>query len=165
MADHLHENLYEKIGNELLPLPILEYAFLKTEEIPFSQQVREICRMECPRYNASWSCPPAVGTVGECRRQCFKYPECFIFTTAGWPEDAADFAASLRTRREHERITDRMAEIFGKYCSDLLVLSSDSCEICGECAWPDAPCRHPGRMRPCVESYGIPVPALAETEE
>ena len=42
------------------------------------------------------------------------------------------------------------------------VLSTESCAICEKCAYPDAPCRHPDRMFPCVESYGIVATALAE---
>ena len=43
-----------------------------------------------------------------------------------------------------------------------LVFTSLSCAICPKCAYPDAPCRHPDRMFPCVESYGIVATALAE---
>ena len=41
-------------------------------------------------------------------------------------------------------------------------LSTEACAICPTCAYPDAPCRHPERMFPCVESHGIVVTALAE---
>ena len=34
--------------------------------------------------------------------------------------------------------------------------------ICKTCSYPDAPCRHPDRMFPCIESYGILVTDLAE---
>ena len=34
--------------------------------------------------------------------------------------------------------------------------------ICKKCAYPDAPCRHPEKMFPCIESYGILVTDLAE---
>ena len=44
----------------------------------------------------------------------------------------------------------------------VLTLSTESCAICPNCAYPDAPCRHPDRMFPCVESYGIVATALAE---
>ena len=44
----------------------------------------------------------------------------------------------------------------------MLTLSTESCAIGKKCAYPDAPCRHPDRMFPCVESYGILVTDLAE---
>ena len=38
----------------------------------------------------------------------------------------------------------------------------EACAHCESCAYPDAPCRHPDRMFPCVESHGILVTDLAE---
>lgn len=45
---------------------------------------------------------------------------------------------------------------------DTLTLSTEACAVCAHCSWPDAPCRHPDRMFPCVESHGIVVTDLAE---
>ena len=41
----------EEIEQQLLDLPIVQYAWLSEEDIPFSDHVREICRKECPRYS------------------------------------------------------------------------------------------------------------------
>ena len=62
--------LQEEIEQQFLELPIVQYAWLPAKELTFSEKVREICREECPRYGTSWSCPPAVGTVTECRERC-----------------------------------------------------------------------------------------------
>ena len=43
-----------------------------------------------------------------------------------------------------------------------LQLSTESCAICEDCAYPAAPCRHPDKMFPCVESQGILVTELCE---
>ena len=48
------------------------------------------------------------------------------------------------------------------FCGEMQVLSTESCAICEKCAYPDAPCRHPDRMFPCIESYGILVTEPAE---
>ena len=106
-----------KIEVKLSAYPVCEYAFVSPKELPFREEVRYICRTECPRYGTSWSCPPAVGTVEECRQD---------------------------------------------FCGEMQVLSTESCAICEKCAYPDAPCRHPDRMFPCIESYGILVTELAE---
>ena len=45
-----------------------------------------------------------------------------------------------------------------------MALSTEACAICEHCAYPDAPCRHPELMFPCVESHGIIVTALAGKE-
>ena len=59
----MNEKLKKKIEEEITQFPICEYAFIRPEEIPFSERVRYICETECPRYGTSWACPPAVGTL------------------------------------------------------------------------------------------------------
>ena len=59
-------------------------------------------------------------------------------------------------------MTKKVQEVLRPYFGETLALSAQSCEICEKCAYPDAPCRHPDRMFPCIESYGILVTELAE---
>ena len=65
----------------LAELPVAQYIFFPTKELEFSERVRTVCRQECPRYGTSWACPPAVGTVEECRARCLSYPEGLLFST------------------------------------------------------------------------------------
>ena len=58
-----------QIEERLLELPLAQYAWIRTEELTFLERVRYICETECPRYGTSWACPPAVGTVEECREK------------------------------------------------------------------------------------------------
>ncbi len=156
------ENLRNMVEEKLQELPVVQYAWLEEREIPFSGRVREICQSECPRYGTSWSCPPGVGTVEECRDRCAGFPGAFVFTTIAEVMDAADMEETLATRGAHEEVTKEIREIFRKAGCRTLALSADSCAICDKCAYPDAPCRHPERMLPCLESYGIIVPELAQ---
>lgn len=152
----------EKLEQELQQYPILQYAWLKTEKITFLQRVRDICRTECPRYGTSWACPPGVGTVEECRQRCGQYPDVFVFSTIAEVRDITDMEETLSTRAEHEEITRQVAETFRRYFGDVIVLSTESCDICKTCTYPERECRHPDRMFPCVESYGILVTDLAQ---
>lgn len=156
------KNLRDMVEERLAELPVVQYAWLGEEALPFSGRVREICREECPRYGTSWSCPPGVGTVEECKDRCAAFPEMFVFTTVAEVTDAADMEETLATRGAHEEVTKEIREIFREAGRRTLALSADSCAICGKCAYPDAPCRHPERMFPCLESYGIVVPELAQ---
>ena len=135
---HSKREMIEKI---LAAYPVFQYGFLDVGEIEFKEEVRHICRQECERYNTSWSCPPAVGTVEECRNRCEAYEQAVVFTTLAEVTDAADMAETLETRKEHEEIVHA---------------------VCETCAWPDAPCRHAERMLPCIEGYGILVTSAAE---
>ena len=74
-------NLQQEIEARLLELPIVQYMWIDTEDLDFSERVRMICKQECPRYGKSWSCPPGVGTVEECQNRCLSYDGAFVFTT------------------------------------------------------------------------------------
>ncbi|MCC8139441.1 MAG: DUF2284 domain-containing protein [Lachnospiraceae bacterium] len=153
----------EKIEAGLTEFPICEYAFIDPANLSFSDRVRWVCEHECERYNTSWACPPAVGSVEECRARCARFTGGFIFTTVSEVADIENLEETLATRMEHEEITRQVRDLFQRENpQELLVLSTESCAICRKCAWPDAACRHPERMFPCVESYGIIVSDIAE---
>lgn len=152
----------KRIEERLLELPLAQYAYIRPEELTFPEQVRYICETECPRYNTTWACPPAVGTVEECRARCLSYEEGFLFTTFSEVPDIENLEETLTYRDGHEEITRAVCEIFKEQGLEVMALSTESCAVCGTCAYPDAPCRHPEKMFPCVESYGILVTDLAE---
>ncbi len=152
----------EKIEEGLTQFPVCEYAFINIADITFLDQVRYICKTECPQYGKSWSCPPAVGTVEECKKRCRQYTGGFMFTTIAEVNDIANMEETLATRMEHEKITRQVRDLFAEQTEAMQVLSTESCAICKKCAYPDAPCRHPEKMFPCIESYGILVTDLAE---
>lgn len=155
-------DMKKKIEEKLQELPIVQYAWLMPEDIPFSERVRSICREECPRYGTSWACPPGVGSVEACRRRCEAYDGVFVFTTIAEVADAANMEETLATRGAHEETTRQIREIFCEQSFDTAALSGESCAICKTCTYPDEPCRHPNSMLPCIEGYGIVVPLLAE---
>lgn len=152
----------ERLISQIAEYPVCEYAFIKTEDISFLDQVRYICETECPQYGRSWSCPPAVGTVQECRETCAAFTNGFLFTTIAEVDDIENMEATLSTRMEHEEITRKIRDLFLLQCRRVLVLSTESCAICDTCAYPESPCRFPDKMFPCIESYGILVTDLAE---
>ncbi len=152
----------ELLESQITEYPICEYAFIQVEDIMFLDQVRYICETECPQYGKSWSCPPAVGSVEQCRKSCYTFSGGFVFTTVAEVSDISNMEETLATRMEHEEITRSIRTLFQEQCSEVKVLSTESCAICKECAYPAAPCRYPDKMLPCIESYGILVTDLAE---
>lgn len=147
---------------QLAELPIAQYEFFRTEELEFSQRIRTVCEQECPRYGKTWACPPAVGTVDECRRRCLGYPDGLLISTLTEVADLSNMELTLATRPAHEDVTHAVAELLRAQGMEVLGLSTDSCALCAACAYPGAPCRHPERMFPCVESHGVVVTQLAE---
>lgn len=156
------EKIQQEIESGVAKLPVVQYAWLDTAEIPFSERVRDICRQECPRYGTSWACPPGVGTVEACRRSCEGYDGAFVFTTIAEVSDIENMEETLATRGAHEKVTEQIRELFRAFSIRTLALSGESCARCASCTYPGAPCRFPERMLPCIEGYGIVVPLLAE---
>ena len=152
----------ELLEQQLTELPIVQYEFFDTSELTFTPRVRAVCESDCPRYGSSWACPPAVGTVEECRERCLSYPHALLITTMTEVYDIADIEATLDTRGDHEEITRQVNALLQAQNVETYPLSTESCAICRECAYPDAVCRHPERMYPCVESHGILIIDIAE---
>jgi predicted metal-binding protein len=152
----------ELLESQISTLPILQYGFIQTNELTFSEQVRFICETECPMYGNTWACPPAVGKVAECRRKCLEYEEALMLVTVEEVSDIDNFEESLATRKKHEQITREVRKFVDEQAKSSFVLSTESCTYCSKCTYPGQPCRYPGKMFPCVESYGINVTEIAE---
>ena len=152
----------EKLEAQLSELPLYQYAFIKTEDLVFSDRIRWICEHECPMYNTTWACPPAVGSVEECRARCMAFEDGLLIATITEVSDIAHINETLATRAPHEEITRQVLALVKEQVQEAMVLSTEACAVCEKCAWPDAPCRFREKMFPCVESHGIVVTDLSE---
>ena len=152
----------QKLEAQLRELPLYSYAFIDTDELAFSQRVRYICQTECPMYNTTWACPPAVGSVADCRERVMAFKEGLLIATITEVNDLANIAETLATRADHEEITRQVLAMVRQQAGQTLTLSTEACTHCEHCTWPEAPCRFPDRMFPCLESHGILVTDLAE---
>ena len=117
----------EEIEKKLAGLPVCEYAFIRTEDLPFREEVRYICQTECPQYGKSWSCPPAVGSVEECKERCMHFREGILFTTAAEDVDTENMSAMLATRLAHGKITRQLRDALKEEGGEVLTLSAESC--------------------------------------
>ena len=158
----LSEEQKIQIEEQVAQFPLFGYGYLPTTEVAFSERVRYICETECPQYGRSWSCPPAVGTVAECKERINGYDEIFVFASLSEVESMDNMSMMLESRKGHEEITRQITKIFQEAGCETLTLSTESCIQCKYCTYPDAPCRCPEVQYPCVESYGIMVTELAE---
>ena len=150
------------LEERLAEYPLYAYAFIGTDELVFADRVRYICAHECPMYNTTWACPPAVGSIRECRERALSFREGLMIATITEVSDIANIDETLKTRAPHEEITRQIHALVKQQSARTLTLSTEACAHCGQCTYPNAPCRHPDRMFPCVESYCILVTDLAE---
>ncbi len=153
----------ELLESQLAELPLYVYHFLKPEELEFSERIRWICEHECPMYGTSWACPPAVGTVGQCKARCLGYQNALMIATITEVCDIANIDETLATRPEHEAVTNEVRELFRQQGIEPYILSTESCTECESCTCKTGePCRNPDRMHPCVESHGINILSVIE---
>ena len=102
-------DIKEKFEDFIAQYPIFEYRLLDTADIKVQERVRTICKQECERYGSTWACPPAVGTVAECKARCLRWPHALLLVTVAEVDDASDMAQTLPTRQAHEDITRKAA--------------------------------------------------------
>ena len=154
----------EKLEQQLMELPLYVYFYIDPNTLEFSQRIRWICENECPMYGKSWACPPGTGEVDACAQKCRSYQSCLVVGTITETDDIADIEESLKTRPEHEAITNQVRDMFRRQGVEPFVLATEACAVCERCAILDGePCRMPERMHPCVESHGINlIPTLEE---
>lgn len=151
------------LEERLAELPLHSYGFFDPRELEFTDRVRWVCEHECPMYGTTWACPPAVGTVEECRKKCMSYPECLMIASVTEVSDISNIDETLATRPAHEKLTNRVRDEMRELGVRPFILSTEACTICSRCAYLDGlPCRMPGAMHPCVESQGINVIPLLE---
>ena len=146
----------DKLEEQLSALPLYFYGYVDPKTLEFSDRIRYICGAECPMYNKTWACPPAVGEVSQCQSKCLGYKNCLMIGTAVEVNDIANIEETLSTRPAHEEVTNMVRDLIREQGVEPYVLSTEACDICEKCAWLEGePCRHPDRMHPCVESHGI----------
>ena len=69
------------LEQSLAELTLYTYFYLDPAELEFSERIRYICKAECPMYDKTWACPPAVGPVEECKKKCLSYKNCLAIGT------------------------------------------------------------------------------------
>ena len=74
-------SIKEKFDEFISQYPIFEYRVLDTGDIKVQSRVRTICKQECERYGSTWACPPAAGTLDECREKCLSYANAMVFSS------------------------------------------------------------------------------------
>ena len=148
----------------LLRSGMVEANVISTSALAFCEEVRQICAGNaCGSYDSCWACPPAVGTLEECRRRCLSFDAMLLFSRAYLLEDSFDFAGMANALSDFKKRVVNVAPALRERAGQALVLSNEGCGICSECTWPDAPCRFPDKCLHSIEGYGLTVSALASS--
>lgn len=148
---------------DLKELGIAQYGTINPSEIPFLPVIREICQGNgCGQYGKTWACPPAVGTLEECRSRCLAYEKALVFNAVYPLEDSFDYEGMMAGHRAFKALCDQLYALAKPTRSPFLLLSNEGCTRCQSCTYPDSPCRMPELLFPSVEGFGIHVGQLAQ---
>lgn len=140
----------------------LESGYLDVGDLKYYPEVRAVCEENmCRNYAASWACPPAIGTIAECRERVGKYEKMLLFSQKYDLEDSFDFEGMTEGLLDFKKRTDRFQRNLSDILSDFLLLSNEGCRRCSECTYPTAPCRFPDLLHHSLEGYGFIVHELA----
>lgn len=147
---------YEGLRKIAAEVGFEQIAPLKVDTIVLHQEVRDMCASgNCSRYGHSWSCPPYMGSLEECRQKISAYCEGILVQTLQTLEDEFDGEGMMAAERLHKKriydLNDKLSAEYPKH----LTLGAGTCTICAECTCPDSPCRFPNQMISSMEAYGI----------
>lgn len=149
----------------LKEIGFFQYGMVETQKVRFAQEVRKMCEVNtCRQYGKTWACPPAIGTVEECKTRIQKYKNMFVFSGKYDLEDSFDYEGmveGMHLFKESCRRLDNLLKEKGE-AGNYLLLSNEGCDLCQKCTYPDSPCRFPDKAHGSLEGYGIFVNELAE---
>ena len=119
------------------------------------EDVRAMCAADkCGAYNKNWTCPPACGTLEECRQKMRSYTYGVLLQSVGHMTKAVDSKCYRETEQRHIKHFYAFAEEIRKEYPDALCLGAGGCRVCKPCAYPDS-CRFPEKAMSSMEGYGL----------
>ncbi|MDD3403486.1 MAG: DUF2284 domain-containing protein [Hespellia sp.] len=135
-----------------------EAGNLNLSAVTFMPEVRDMCRADrCNRYNKSWSCPPACGSLTKIQKDISAFHNGFLVQSIGQLEDEFDVETMMETEQLHKESFSQLVHQLAESNTHFYAMSAGSCTICKECTYPDSPCRFPKEMFPSMEACGIMV--------
>ena len=136
---------------------------ISMDTVELRDEVRDMCRNgNCGKYARNWSCPPGCGTLDQCRQQLLSYKTGILVQTVGEIEDSMDWEGMKDTEERHKKTFLETAEKLRRACPGFLPLGAGTCTLCGECTYPEKPCRQPERRISSMEAYGLSLIHISE---
>ena len=100
-----------KISETAIKCGFREYGYVEIKNLKYYPEVREICEGNmCRNYGTSWACPPAVGTIAECRTRVAQYDKMMIFSQVYSLEDSFDSEGMIAGLQDFKHLVDRFQQ-------------------------------------------------------
>ncbi len=149
---------FEKMRELGLHMGFTHVVPLKVETILLQKAVRDMCAAnQCGQYGKNWSCPPACGSLEECRAKVASYREGILVQTVGKLEDSFDYEGMTQLEKRHKDQFSRFQDLLYQDYPFMLPLGAGCCTRCSRCTYPDASCRLPHKRISSMEAYGMMV--------
>ena len=131
-------------------------APLEITTLEFLQDVRDMCAADkCNRYDKSWACPPACGTLDEMRERVKGFKSGVLVQTVGDLEDSYDWEGIQDAAKRQGESFGRMWDKLEDGGASVFAMGTGGCPKCETCSYPDSPCRFPDRMAASMEACGL----------
>lgn len=119
---------------------------IDTGDVKFRQEIRKMCEVNtCRMYGTTWACPPAVGTVDECRARVQGFEKMLVLSGKYELEDSFDYEGMQDGARKFREASRALNDALRARKLNYILLSNEGCDLCAKCTYPDAPCRFPKR--------------------
>jgi len=139
-----------------------EWGCVDIHKLKFYREVRKLCEENvCRNYGTSWACPPAIGTLEECKARVNQFDQMLLFCKSYPLEDSFDFEGMTAGLRNFKRMVDSFGKKLKDVLPEYLLLSNEGCDRCTVCTYPHVPCRFPDLLHHSLEGYGFVVSELA----
>ena len=147
---------YDKLAKLAKECGFTHSAPLDVTTLEFLQDVRDMCNAkQCNRYDKSWACPPACGTLEEMREKVKGFTGGLLVQTVGELEDSYDWEGIQEAAKRQSGSFGRMWDELEKEYASIFAMGTGGCIKCETCSYPDAPCRFPDRMAASMEACGL----------
>lgn len=129
--------------------------------VPFKSEVRQLCEQNmCGCYGKSWTCPPAVESLGKLQLGLSKFDCVVIFLKVYHLEDSFDWEGMKSGIKDFQSRILKLKKSIEKTDPDFRfrVLGAGACSLCDACTYDrQLPCRNPEDALLSVEACGIDV--------
>ena len=151
------------VQETILETGFQEAGVILTEKLSFHEDVRKLCEEnQCRCYGTTWACPPAVGSLEECKERVLLFKYLHLFSKVYVVEDFMDMSGFLEAMKDFKVIARALDKKLRGKLEPMQILSNESCDRCKTCTYPDEPCRFPDELHHSIEGYGFYVSELAE---
>jgi predicted metal-binding protein len=137
---------------------------ISADRITLSDDVRKLCEQnKCGQYGKNWTCPPAIKSVDEFRKDFASFDTFLIVYKVYCVKSSFDWRGMMAGGTDFkDRLYDLKQEISVALPKlRFLLLGAGGCHLCERCAYMDGePCRQPEDAMISLEACGIDVMSL-----